>query len=39
MKKFRQAFLELQKGILEVEDDTLEQALFFTNMMIIGIIY
>lgn len=39
MKKFRQTFLELQKGTLEVEDRTLEQALFFANMMIIGIIY
>lgn len=39
MKKFRQTFLEMQKGILEVEKETLEQALFFTNMIVIGIIY
>lgn len=39
MKKFRQTFLEMEKGLLEVSQETWLQALFFTNQIVIIIIY
>ncbi len=39
MKKIRQTFLEMQKGLLDINEETWTLALCFTNIIVIGIIY
>lgn len=39
MKKFRQTFLEMENGLLDLKQETWIQALFFTNCIIIWTIY
>ena len=39
MKKFRQTFLEMGNGLLDLKEDKLALALFYTNIIVISIIY